>query len=191
MRNEQLVTDNLDLAHWVVRRCFPNVRPRTAEWEEYHAIALEGIFHAATKYDPSKGAAFATFAVCCASRFILTWLRKESRRGITRISVERARKTNLTITSLDDAADDAAVAAYDPLAAHEAAEELKAMQRKVALMGSPYVEVMQHEFWGPKLYHSELVRLANKYGFTSVQDLIDETVQEVRGVLCNREYYNG
>lgn len=182
---EKLVADNLDLAHWVVRRCFPHVRPRTAEWEEYHACALEGIFQAATKFDPSKGAAFPTFAVCCASRFILTWLRKECRRGISHITVKNARETKLAVTALDDSS----FPARDTLSPFDAVEEIALIQRKVAVMGSPYVEVMQHEFWGPKLFHPELVRLAREYGFDSVQELIDETVQEVRGVLCDREIF--
>ncbi len=182
---EKLVADNLDLARWVVHRCFPNVRPRTAEWEEYHACALEGLFQAAMKFDSSKGASFATFAVCCASRFILTWLRKECRRGISQVTVKTARETKLTVTPLDDSS----FAARDQLAPLDAVEEIALIQRKVAVMGSPYAEVMQHEFWGPKLYHPELMRLANEYGFASVRELIDETVQEVRGVLCDREIF--
>jgi DNA-directed RNA polymerase specialized sigma24 family protein len=179
---ERLVRDHADLAHWVVRRCFPQVRPRTAEWDEYHACALEGIFQAATKFDPSKGAAFTTFAVCCASRFILTWLRKESRRGISQVSVKKVRETKLTVTSIADSS----LAACDT-APLDAVEEIAAIQRKVAAMGSPFVEVMQHEFWGPRFSRPELLRLAKEYGYDSVQELVTQTVQQAREVLCDKE----
>lgn len=178
---DKLLADNLDLAHWVVARCFPSVQPNTADWDEHHACALEGLLKAATNYNPKHGS-FTNFALCCAYRQILQWRLKESRRGLIEISVQTFRKKNLQIVDLPES-----LCTPDHSEKVDNADSIRALMFRVEAMGSPYKEVFQHEFWGPKLAYYEIKRLSKCYGFESVPEFVEEIVREGREILCDME----
>lgn len=178
---DKLLADNLDLAHWVVARCFPNVQPNTADWDEHHACALEGLHKAATNYDPKFGS-FTNFALCCAYRQILQWRLKESRRGLIEISVQTFREKKLQIVDLSES-----LSTPDHTQKIADSDAIQAVMVKVQAMGSPYKEVFQHEFWGPKLPYHELKRMSKGYGFESVPEFVSEIVREGREILCDME----
>ena len=61
MYDEKLVTDNLALAKYVAKKYIQS----GLEYDDLLQVAYEGLVLAAARYDPSKGFAFSTFAVCC------------------------------------------------------------------------------------------------------------------------------
>jgi RNA polymerase sigma factor (sigma-70 family) len=59
----RLVTDNLGLAHWLLKRYYGYLRQRNRPlWEDMRAAAYQGLCEAAARFRPTGGAVFSTFA---------------------------------------------------------------------------------------------------------------------------------
>lgn len=73
MYDEKLVTDNLALAKYVAKKYIQS----GLEYDDLLQVAYEGLVLAAARYDPGKGFAFSTFAVCCMEKRIWMQFRKK------------------------------------------------------------------------------------------------------------------
>ncbi len=81
MYDEKLVTDNLALAKYVAKKYIQS----GLEYDDLLQVAYEGLVLAAARYDPGRGFAFSTFAVCCMKKRI--WMQFQ-KKGVDTESLE-------------------------------------------------------------------------------------------------------
>lgn len=89
---ELLVRDNWKLAFWVVKKYFPQLSYQ--QQDESNADALLGLWTAATRYDPSRGVKFDTFATYVIWRHVANGFRREAyrRKNVPTVSATLDRK---------------------------------------------------------------------------------------------------
>lgn len=73
----QLVEEHLDVARKAAAVIFPRVKDH-CEFDDLVALGTEGLLEAAKRYDPSKGAAFGTFAWYRVNGAIVDGLRRQT-----------------------------------------------------------------------------------------------------------------
>lgn len=61
-RNESLITDNLNLVHYVCHKCYYLFRNKI-EYEDMASVGMVGLIKAAKRYNPERGNKFSTYAI--------------------------------------------------------------------------------------------------------------------------------
>lgn len=84
MNYEKMVTENLGLAHMMVRK-YP--LPRGYDYEDMYQEACIAIFTAAKEFDPAKGFKFSTIATTCIAECFYKILRKQNAKKRTGICI--------------------------------------------------------------------------------------------------------
>lgn len=72
---DRLVEQFLPLVRYVVAR-LPVTMPATLDRDDFYSVGIMGLIHAASTYDPSRGASFKTFAYTAIRGAILDEIRK-------------------------------------------------------------------------------------------------------------------
>lgn len=72
---DRMVEQFLPLVHYVVAR-LPVTMPASLDKDDFYSVGVIGLMHAATTYDPSRGASFKTFAYTAIRGAILDEVRK-------------------------------------------------------------------------------------------------------------------
>ena len=75
MKNEKLVTENVNLVHSVINRLFPAHRGN----EDVISEGMMGLVKAANAFDEDASVAFSTYAFCLIRNEIVSYLRQERR----------------------------------------------------------------------------------------------------------------
>lgn len=75
VERDRLVEQYLPLVRYVVAR-LPVTMPATLDREDFYSVGVMGLLHAATTYDPSRGASFKTFAYTAIRGAILDEVRR-------------------------------------------------------------------------------------------------------------------
>lgn len=84
MNYEKMVTDNLGLAHMMVRK-YP--LPKDYDYEDMYQEACIAIYMAAKEFDPAKGFKFSTIATTCIAECFYKILRKQNAKKRTGICI--------------------------------------------------------------------------------------------------------
>ena len=96
---DELVTQYLPLVKYVVAR-LPVTMPATLDRDDFFSVGVMGLMHAATTYDPTRGASFKTFAFTAIRGAILDEIRKHD--PIPRSRRDRLRKLDRAAAELYD-----------------------------------------------------------------------------------------
>jgi RNA polymerase sigma factor (sigma-70 family) len=75
------VAENVNLARWAVRRCYPDVRPGGPDYEDAVGVASLGLVHAARRFDPARSA-FGTYAFLWCRAYLNRWWQDRARGGL-------------------------------------------------------------------------------------------------------------
>ena len=94
---DELVLQYLPLVKYVVAR-LPVTMPATLDRDDFCSVGVMGLMHAATTYDPSRGASFKTFAFTAIRGAILDEIRKHD--PIPRSRRDRLRKLDRAAAEL-------------------------------------------------------------------------------------------
>ena len=86
---DELIEQYLPLVRYVVGR-LPVTMPATLDREDFFSVGVVGLVHAATTYDPNRGASFKTFAFTAIRGAILDEIRKHD-------PVPRSRRDRLVL----------------------------------------------------------------------------------------------
>jgi RNA polymerase sigma factor FliA len=141
----QLVESHLDLARRAAAMIYPRVR-RHMEFEELVALGNAGLAEAATRYDPDRGATFATFAWYRVQGTIVDALRRNTtlpRRVWARLVALRAASEYLEHRSERDAG--AARTGTSPASGADALAAIKDAMSAIRTMYLTSLETLQEE----------------------------------------------
>jgi len=94
---DRLVEQYLPLVRYVVAR-LPVTMPGSLDREDFYSVGVIGLMHAATAYDPSRGASFKTFAYTAIRGAILDEVRKHD--PVPRNRRDRLRRMDRTNSKL-------------------------------------------------------------------------------------------
>ncbi|HEX3482667.1 MAG TPA: sigma-70 family RNA polymerase sigma factor [Kofleriaceae bacterium] len=143
---DDLVARHLDLARRAAGRIYPRVRG-LASFDELRALANAGLAEAAERYDPGRGASFATFAWYRIHGAIFDGLRRSSQQ---RAAAPPPRMVSLE--ALRERGFDAAGDAPGPADGIDGARRTARLRRAIAqLPDRPRALVTKHYFEGKSL----------------------------------------
>lgn len=94
---DELVLQFLPLVKYVVAR-LPVTMPATLDRDDFYSVGVMGLMHAASAYDPTRGASFKTFAFTAIRGAILDEIRKHD--PIPRSRRDRLRRLDRTAAEL-------------------------------------------------------------------------------------------
>jgi len=94
---DRLVEQYLPLVRYVVAR-LPVTMPASLDKDDFYSVGVIGLMHAASTYDPGRGASFKTFAYTAVRGAILDEVRKHD--PVPRNRRDRLRKMNRANTKL-------------------------------------------------------------------------------------------
>lgn len=94
---DRMIEQYLPLVRYVVAR-LPVTMPGSLDKDDFYSVGVIGLMHAATTYDPTRGASFKTFAYTAIRGAILDEIRKHD--PVPRNRRDRLRKMDRANTSL-------------------------------------------------------------------------------------------
>ena len=94
---DRMVEQFLPLVHYVVAR-LPVTMPGSLDRDDFYSVGVMGLMHAASTYDPTRGASFKTFAYTAIRGAILDEVRKHD--PVPRNRRDRLRRTDRAANQL-------------------------------------------------------------------------------------------
>jgi len=147
---DQLVARHLELARRAAGRIYPRVRGLVS-FDELRALANAGLVEAAERYDPARGATFATFAWYRVHGAIFDGLRRSSQRRAA-APPPRPPPQMVSLEALRDRGFDAAGDAPGPADRIDHARQAARLRTAIAqLPDAPRALVTKHYFEGKSL----------------------------------------
>jgi RNA polymerase sigma factor for flagellar operon FliA len=147
---DQLVARHLELARRAAGRIYPRVRGLVS-FDELRALANAGLAEAAGRYDPGRGASFATFAWYRIHGAIFDGLRRSSQRRAS-APTPRPPPRMVSLEALRDRGFDAAGDAPGPADDLDGARRAARLRVAIAqLPDKPRALVTKHYFEGKSL----------------------------------------
>ena len=158
---DELIEQYLPLVRYVVAR-LPVTMPASLDRDDFYSVGIHGLIHAATTYDPNRGASFKTFAFTAIRGAILDEIRKldpvpRSRRDRLR-KMEKA--TLMLSAPLQRPPTLEEIAEYLDVSADDLDDDLLALHtcKTISMDGSSHVaennfnltnQIVSEEFLGP------------------------------------------
>jgi RNA polymerase sigma factor for flagellar operon FliA len=118
---DKLVDQYLPLVRYVAAR-LPVTMPATLDRDDFHSVGVIGLMHAASTFDPARGASFKTFAYTAIRGAILDEVRKHD--PVPRNRRDRLRRMERTSSALHAQLDREPTLAELAAAMHYSLEEL-------------------------------------------------------------------